>query len=428
VNRDTSNRAPDPIRPCSPAVVLVATISPMEKGQSPFYPGQPVPVELFVGRQQEIDRIITRGVGQVERGKPISIFVQGEYGIGKSSIARYVQFLAAEKHGMLPIYASLSPSKTPSDLAVSIVEGTMHSSQIHPSRGEKIKAWLAKYIGKQELFGFRINLDALRSDASKIGSVHGLLDFLGEAFARSGASGVFLVLDEINGLADQPWFAQFIKSLVDTNALSGKPLPLLLMICGTEERRGRMIAHHEPVARIFDVVDIKALSEDEMREFFNRAFDSVGMKVLDEGMGILTRFSAGFPKVMHLVGDWAYWTDQDLTVDGKDALRAMIDAAEDFGRKYVDQQVLAALKSSDYRSILDKITDTDRFSKREVEGKLDESERKKFNNFLQKMKKLNVLRSGDVYGEYIFNMRIVWLYLVLKSAEQRAKPHIKDGQ
>jgi len=42
----------------------------MDKGQSPFYPGQPVPVELFVGRQDQLDRIIKRGVGQVERGKP----------------------------------------------------------------------------------------------------------------------------------------------------------------------------------------------------------------------------------------------------------------------------------------------------------------------------------------------------------------------
>src|ERR1041384_4069565 len=109
----------------------------MEKGQSPFYPGQPVPVELFVGRHDQLDRIIKRGVGQVERGKPISMFVQGEYGIGKSSIARYVQFLAAEKHGLLPVYARLSPSQTPADLATRIIEGTLHSGQIHPSRGDK---------------------------------------------------------------------------------------------------------------------------------------------------------------------------------------------------------------------------------------------------------------------------------------------------
>lgn len=390
----------------------------MDKGQSPFYPTQPVPVELFVGRQDQLHRIIERGVGQVERGKPISIFVQGEYGIGKSSIARYVQFLAAEKHRLLPIYVSLSPSQTPEDLAARIVEGAMHSGQIHASRGDKIKTWLARYIGKQELFGFTVNLEALRRDASKIASVHGLLDFLGQALEKSAdAAGVFLVLDEINGLANQPWFAQMIKSLVDTNALAARPVPVLLMICGTEEKRRRMIENHQPVERIFDVIDIEPLSEDETREFFHRAFELAGMNVTEEGMHVLTLYSAGFPKIMHLIGDWAYWTDQDLVIDERDAVVAVGNATEDFGRRYVDQQVLAALKSQDCRSILSKITDDVRFLKQDVEQGLDDSERKKFNNFLQKMKALNVLRSGTVQGEYIFNMSLVRLYLFLQRAK-----------
>jgi DNA-binding MarR family transcriptional regulator len=394
----------------------------MDKGQSPFYPGQPVPVQLFVGRQDQLDRIIKRGVGQVERGKPISIFVQGEYGIGKTSIARYVQVLAAENHGLLPVYVSLSPSQSPDDLAARIIEGAMHSGQIHPSRGDKIKTWLAKYIGKQELFGFSMNLEALRSDASKIASVHGLLDFLRQALEKSAdANGVFLVLDEINGLANQPWFAQMIKSLVDTNALAAKPLPLLLMICGTEEKRRRMIENHQPVERIFDVIDIEPLSDDEMREFFQRAFELAGTRVLDGAMRTLTLYSAGFPKVMHLIGDWAYWTDQDLVIDEDDALTAVIEAAEDFGRKYVDQQVLAALRSQDYRSILSKITSDIRFLKQDVEQGLDDSERKKFNNFLQKMKSLNVLRSGSVKGEYLFNMGLVRLYLSMQRAKLARK-------
>ena len=77
------------------------------KGKSPFYPGQPVPNELFIGRFQQIHHIMERGVGQVEAGKPIAIYVQGEYGIGKSSIAAFVQWLAEREHGLHAIYASL---------------------------------------------------------------------------------------------------------------------------------------------------------------------------------------------------------------------------------------------------------------------------------------------------------------------------------
>lgn len=57
------------------------------KGRSPFCPGQPVPVELFVGRRDQLKRIGQRGAAQTEQGKPTAFFVEGEYGIGKSSPA-----------------------------------------------------------------------------------------------------------------------------------------------------------------------------------------------------------------------------------------------------------------------------------------------------------------------------------------------------
>jgi hypothetical protein len=65
-----------------------------------------------------------------------------------------------------------------------------------------------------------------------------------------------------------------------------------------------------------------------------------------------------------------------------------VDAAEDLGKKYVDQQILAALRSADYRSILAEITANhgESFSKKDVEKALDESERMKLGNFLQKIK------------------------------------------
>ncbi|MBN1816491.1 MAG: hypothetical protein JW828_03970 [Sedimentisphaerales bacterium] len=55
------------------------------------------------------------------------------------------------------------------------------------------------------------------------------------------------------------------------------------------------------------------------------------------------------------------------------------------------------------------------FRKQDVERGLTDNEKKKFHNFLQKMKKLKVLRSGDVRGGYIFNIRMVRLYIWLQN-------------
>jgi len=395
------------------------------KGKSPFYPGQPVPVELFVGRGSQIERIMTRGAGQVEQGKPIAMYIQGEYGIGKSSIAGYVQWLAERDHNLHSIYAPLSNCSNLNDVAEAVLNATIRSGAFYPTRTESIGNWLGKYITKQSLFGQTIDLSALKQDAPALSSPHEMLNFLRETRKRlenTGVKGIFLVLDALNGISSNPQFAHFIKSLIDSNALSPNPLPLLLILCGVEERRREMIQKHQPIDRIFDVVEIAPMNEMEMEEFFNRAFRSVHMEVDKPALKRLTFYSAGFPKIMHLLGDAVYWVDKDGIINNNDAKDAVLIAADEVGKKYVDQQVYRALRSSDYHSILLKISKVNPnemgFMKSVVASALSATEKKKFNNFLQKMKRLKVIRSGDVKGEYIFNMRMVRLYIWLQSLEQ----------
>jgi hypothetical protein len=405
-------------------------VTKAEKSRSPFYPGQPVPVELFVGRAAQIERIRTRGVQQVARGKPATFFVQGEYGIGKSSIAGYVLRLAERQHGLLRIYANLGGADDLTGMAGAILEATVRSGAFNPTTAEKIRNWLSKYIGRQELFGLSLNLDTLRQDAPNLATPFQMLNFLSEGLHRlkdAKVKGVFLVLDEINGIAANPQFAHFIKGLVEQNAMADHPMPLLLMLCGVEERRRQMIENHPPVDRIFEIVDIEAMSEHEMKDFFSRSFSSVHMSVEPEAMGILTRYSAGLPKIMHLVGDVAYWLDEDAVLTKGEAFRAVVEAAEEVGKKYVDQQIYKALRSADYHSILDKIAkmgpDRMSFTRQEVAAGLTDSEKKKLGNFLQKMKRLNGIRSGEVQGEYVFCVRMVrfyiWLQSVVKTGSQK---------
>ena len=268
-----------------------------------------------------------------------------------------------------------------------------------------------------------IRAESLRKEAPNV--ARGLLPFLTQTLERvrsDGARGIFLILDEINGIAGNPKFAYFLKGLVDSNAAVSfeKPtLPLLLMLCGAEERRRQLIAQHEPVARIFDVVSLEPMTEAEMAGFFHKAFESAHITVAPGAMDIMTHYAAGFPKIMHLIGNAAYWLDRDGHIDKEDALNAVVFAAEEVGKKYVDQQVYAALRSVDYRSILAKIARMGptamSFAKSDVAKGLTETEKKKFNNFLQKMKQLEVLRSGEVQGEYTFNIRMVRLYIWLQS-------------
>jgi hypothetical protein len=396
------------------------------KGRSPFYPDQPVPVELFVGRGAEVDYIMNRAVGQVAQGKPVSVFLEGEYGIGKSSFARFTQWMAERDHGLLGIYATLERAEGMDEVGSAVLKATLRSGAYNPKLYEKIREGVAKFVGQQSLFGLTIHAEALRQEGPTI--TRGLLPFLEQTLERvrgDGVTGVFLVFDEINGLANNPKFAPFLKAVVDSNApisLAKPTLPLLVMVCGVEERRRQLIAQHESVGRIFDVVTIERMTAEEMNDFFRRAFESVHISVDPRALDFMTHYAAGYPKIMHLIGNAAYWLDRDGRVDASDALKAVTSAAEEVGRRYVNQQVYAALRSPDYHSVLAKIAKmshaADTFMKRDIEKGLTEGEKRKLNNFLQKMKRLKVLRSGDVQGEYVFNMRMVRLYIWMRSIRE----------
>jgi len=387
------------------------------KGQSPFYPGQPVPVDLFVGRAEEVERI-SRAAMQVAAGKPQAIFISGEYGIGKSSLARYVRVFAEDDPGLLGFHVMLGGANSLEDLATTTVQTVASATAMKPKATERIREILADYIGEQSLFGVKLHLEKLRRDAPDISA--GYLPFLRNVYERikDNYTGLMLILDEINGMAGKASFSRFLKGLVDENALSDMSLPLLLVLCGTGERHREMIEHHRPVERIFEVAHIKPMTDAEMREFFERAFAQVGMRVEEPAMQVFCRYSGGLPKLMHLVGDAAFWIAPANAVDKDVTISAILAAAEDVGRKFIDQQVYRALRSKDYHSILAKLARHDFdliFKKSKVEQGLSSEERRKFNNFLQRMKKLKVLAPGEERGEYAFRDRLTRLYLMLEA-------------
>ena len=130
------------------------------------------------------------------------------------------------------------------------------------------------------------------------------------------------------------------------------------------------------------------------------------------------QYSAGFPKMMDIIGDNIFWVNQDDLVDEKDALAGILSSAEEIGKKFVDQQVYNALRSNDYRSILKKLAKKNfdlSFKKADIEKGLSEIEKKKFHNFFQRMKKIGLFRSGDEKGEYIFTSRLARLYVRFRS-------------
>lgn len=88
----------------------------------------------------------------------------------------------------------------------------------------------------------------------------------------------------------------------------------------------------------------------------------------------------------------------------------------------MEQQVYRTIRSKDYKSILAKLAKTDFdlvFAKKALEQGLTQEKRRKFNNFLQRMKRLNVLAPGEERGEYVFRDRLTRLYMRMEAIEDK---------
>jgi hypothetical protein len=390
------------------------------KGKSPFYPDQPVPLELFIGRKKEIKRIQDRSINQVAMGKSQAVFLTGDYGIGKSSLAGYLKEYAEKEKQFIGIHVMLGGARTLEEIAERTLKAILQ--QQSETNSEKVYKIFSKYIKQVSLFGaVDINLEAIKKDSLNISN--GYLPFLKGLIKKFESKGIMLILDEINGIAKNEDFAYFIKTIIDENALTYK-IPLFLMLCGVEDRRIEMIKNHQPIDRIFDVIEINKMSDKEVEKFFYKAFTSVNLEINEKAIKNLVSYSSGLPKFMHVLGNETFWIDTDNYIDIKDVMSGMINSAEEIGKKYIDPKTYSVFKSKDYKKIMNKLGNMDiKFKKKEIEKHLSDSEKKKFNNFLQYMKKQGLIKSGEKRGQYIFVNSLTHIYIILQNAFKIGEKH-----
>lgn len=134
----------------------------------------------------------------------------------------------------------------------------------------------------------------------------------------------------------------------------------------------------------------------------------------------LSQFAGGLPVLAHEIGDATFKLDTDGHIDMKDAFQGVVAAADIVGRKHLEPQVFQAIRSTRYRAILRKVAAKPfeiRFTRAELRTRLTPEERKVLDNFLSRMKRLDVLRSDPDGGPgaYRFGNQLHYLYFWLEA-------------
>ena len=185
----------------------------MNPETSPFRPGQPVPIEYFIGRVREVKRL--RGMVKAStQGKFRIGFVSGERGIGKSSLASFVRHLSEHESQVAGCHVFLGGVEDLKEMLRRTFDRLLKESMDKPWY-EQIKNFFGNNVRRVGLFGVTLELSLQDSDWSTLAhdfvpTVTCLLDSL-----KDHKSTLILILDDIDGLAGSEVFANRLKSTVD---------------------------------------------------------------------------------------------------------------------------------------------------------------------------------------------------------------------
>lgn len=391
----------------------------MIKEYSPFTPGLPVPVDFFVGRAEEVQTIIDAVGKSIHQSTLERIFVSGERGIGKSSLCKYASAYCEKEYDILCLHVFLGGVSTLEDLVRRIFENLLEESDKKPW-DQSIKQFFGDHVRKVDLFGLSLEFDASKKDLTT--AVNNFVQVLQKLMAEISRhkKGLLIILDDINGLASQARFANWLKSIVDEMAIAKKGIPVTLIINGIPERRHQLIKNQPSLDRVFDLINIERCNEQETQNFYIKAYNKVNVKIEEIALFLLGRISGGYPVFMHEIGDAVFKTDTDNYISETDAINGIYKATQIIGEKYIEPKVLSIIKSKKYINILNVIGKVNKgeFSRQQLLDKLNEEESKVFDNFVNKMRDLGVIQLDMNKGRgcYKFTNAMYFLFFLIYSS------------
>ncbi len=395
----------------------------MDIDTSPFTPNLPVSAEYFVGRQKELERLAGLAKRAIGRESLTMGYVSGERGIGKSTLVKIVRDIMESEHGMIGAHVNLSNTKTVEDAVAAIYEGIVKDN-FNRRWWHKIKETFAGNDIQVGFLGGGVNFTFPTDKRGQAWRT--FADDLRELVKKMGeeCKGLFLVLDDINGLATNPDFANWLKSLNDSEAVNRRKLPAAFVFAGLEERRQEMISSNESVNRIFlELINLEPWNVEETCSFFARSFDGGGVSINQQNIEILAKACAGFPMLAHEVGHAVWLIAKNQQIKKHEIEQGIIMAADTVGNKWLKSKI-DALKRKHDLSILLAICGSSEpsFTRKDAISKLSEEEGKDFDLFIRRIKDLGVLVSvPNKTGQYQFPNKLYEFYFWQQAKIRKGK-------
>lgn len=271
---------------------------------NPFMPGAGMQPPELVGRERDleiVDRMIARTkLNNLDRG----IIFSGLRGVGKTVLLVKLQEMAAGKNMLT---AKIESSGNPDDDYEAIFhEINLAAMKIHLVGG--LKKRLGDVISniKSMSFGaFGLSASISRESSAQTSENPFKLELLIESITtelRKSNSGLYLFIDELQEMADEP-----LGTLMSIQHKMGqRSLPFYIIGAGLPNLPGVLSKSRSYAKRLFEYRTIGQLSDADAAEGFQKPARRNGRPFTDDALNELIKISSGYPYFIQAYGKAAW--------------------------------------------------------------------------------------------------------------------------
>ena len=309
-------------------------------------PAQPIDTpELLQGRKP-----ILREIGRALASPGMHVFIHGERGIGKTSLA----LTAAKAHNSEePPYVGCDEASVfkgvVSDLCDALLNKKMLSRDSKISGTASINALFFKAETKIEGSHKTIRTD-------DIATINQAANLIAECAATRQKDAVVIIdeLDRIKSTEAKSQIAELIKRIHDMR------VNIKLVMCGIGKTLDEIIGSHLSASRAITPFELAPISFDARWEIVNNAADKLGFNVDRKYLIRISQISDGFPYYIHLIAENLFWEvfdhkDSSLDASSEDfhtAITRAISRAEAPLREKYNYAIQKTKNSTDYEEAL----------------------------------------------------------------------------
>ncbi|MFZ3190097.1 MAG: AAA family ATPase [Candidatus Sulfotelmatobacter sp.] len=335
---------------------------------NPFRPNEIVHQAMFAGRYDELVAL-EQALFQTKNGNPAHFLIDGERGIGKSSLLLLNLKLVADgelettedsqSFKFITVSVSLDANHAYQDV-VRCVGAELRRKIAEREQLKKLARNAWDFLKKWEVAGVKFHED--RKDAKDTELIEELTFAIAESLKNLGPSvdGVLILIDEADKPPASANLGALAKLLTERLKIRGCDR-VCVGFAGLTALREKLRKSHESSLRLFRIFALEPLSQNDSMEVINRGLkeaqerNGFPVTITPEALSSLAYITEGYPHFIQQFAYCAFEADTDNNIDPDDVLKGAFGesgALKQLGLKYFEKQYFEQIGSDEYRQVL----------------------------------------------------------------------------